>query len=169
MYRLIWCTISIEVGLCFLFPIGPPGTNLRRDFNQNTNTFISENTFKKVVLKISAILFMPQCINIYSPNFAIEITVSANLFHPQNAPRVPRRKKNILTTREPNWPGKVRSRGPLVTSDLTWWPWPWPVMRTKSRSQSWISQVFVDTVSKQATRGVHSLLFYLFIALQISL
>ena len=62
---------------------------------------------------------MPQWINIYSPNFAIEITVSVNLFHPQNAPRVPRKKKTSSQHENPT--DLVR----WDPEDL-WWPLTWP-------------------------------------------
>ena len=46
--------------------IGPWGTKLNEwNFNQNTNIFIHENAFENIVCETAAILFRPQCVNIF--------------------------------------------------------------------------------------------------------
>ena len=46
--------------------IGPLGTKLNEwNFNQNTNIFIHENAFENTVCETMAILFRPQCVNIF--------------------------------------------------------------------------------------------------------
>ena len=43
--------------------IGPLGTNLCENFNQNSNISIQENAFENVFCEMAAILARPQCVN----------------------------------------------------------------------------------------------------------
>ena len=46
-----------------LFLIGPIKNKLQWNFNWNSNIFIQENAFEKVVCEMAAILSRPQCVN----------------------------------------------------------------------------------------------------------
>ena len=76
-----WSALSLYMNQCWNISDVTFKNKLQWNFNRNSDSFIKENAFEKVVCEIAAILSQPQCVNQYCK--CTQVSLWHNVIHLQ--------------------------------------------------------------------------------------